>query len=358
LIRCAQRLRDRRVLPLRLTVAIVITACLQASARAEDNGPGLVTPYDATPTVLTAPPPTTPTPNRRPKIGLALGGGGTRGAAHIGVLRVLVKEGIPFDMIVGTSMGSVVGGLYCAGLTVDEIEDRFQHGLMKSFLTVPIPVRIAVIPIFYIPRLFGYKPYDGFYVGGKFRNFINDSVPADRRLIQNLKTPFGAVALNLLNGQAYCITRGDLGHALQASGAIPVLRRPVKTEDGLFVDGGVVANLPVTETRALGAQLVIAVDVDERFEPKPDKAFRKIGSVAGRVLTLHLAKVDESQVKDADVVIHPNVNGISLVSTKRKNINDAILAGEEAARQAIPELRAKLGLPAKERPVGFDLISN
>ncbi len=344
MIRGSERLGGYRLS--RLVSAFVVSFCLQTSVRAEDKaGPTLVTPYDATPVIITAPPAATPAIKQREKIGLALGGGGTRGAAHIGVLRVLVKEGIPIDMIVGTSMGSVVGGLYCAGLKVDEIEYRFQHGLMRSFLTVPIPLRVAAIPFFYVLRLFGYKPYDGSYIGGKFRSFINNSVPEDKQRIENLDKPFGAVALNLLNGQAYCITRGNIGVALQASAAIPVLRRPVKIGDGLFVDGGVVANLPVTETRALGAKIVIAVDVDERFETMPESSFRKIGSVAHRVLTLHLAKVDENQLKDADIIIHPNVNGISLVSTKKKNVQAAILAGEEAAREALPALRAKLGLP-------------
>lgn len=309
--------------------------------------PKLVTPYDSSPTVITAPPPPVAVPRTRPKVGLALGGGGTRGAAHIGALRVLMQENIPVDMVVGTSMGAVVGGLYCAGLSADDMQTRFEKGLMRSFMTVSIPVRIAIIPILAIPRLFGYKPYDGFYRGAVFRRFIQKSLPDDKQEIEKLNKPFGAVALNLLNGQAYCITKGNVGEALQASAALPVLRRPVKIDKGLFVDGGVVANLPCTETRALGAKFVIAVDVDERFEPMPDEEFRKLGSVAHRVLTLHLAKVDDNQRKEADIVIHPNVNGISLISTKKKNIEEAIAAGEEAARLAIPEIREKLGLESK-----------
>ncbi len=279
----------------------------------------------------------------RPKVGLALGGGGTRGAAHVGVLRVLLQEGVPIDCIAGTSMGSVVGGLYCAGLSVDEIQDKFTtKKLMGSFLTVPLGVRVAAIPIFYVPRIFGIKQYDGFYRGGKFRHFLNTSVPECSRDIENLKTPFGAVALNLIDGKIYLLNKGDLGRALQASSAVPVLRKPVAIGDQLFVDGGVTANLPVRQAKELGADIVIAVDVDERFQPVPQKTFKQIGSVAHRVMTLHLSKVDEDQVNFADVVIHPEVNGIGLISTKSDDIKSAIAAGEAAARAAMPEIRRKL----------------
>lgn len=300
----------------------------------------------AAPTRILKPETTAATPHQftvsatRPRIGLALGGGGTRGAAHVGVLKVLEQEGIPIDYIAGTSMGAVVGGLYSAGVSVPEIEKTFHSGhLMHAFLTVPIPVRILVVPIFLTPRLFGAKPYDGLYRGNKFRNYLNNQVPQAEREIEHLKIPFAAVALNLIDGKSYSITKGNLGRALQASSAVPMLRRPVAIDDKLFVDGGVVANLPVKETRAMGADIVIAVDVDERFEAVPEETFRHIGSVAHRVLTLHLAKVDENQVQAADIVIHPAVNGISLVSTKKKDARTALMAGEKAARAAIPIIK-------------------
>src|SRR5262249_40442270 len=116
---------------------------------------------------------------RKPlKIGLALGGGGTRGAAHVGVLKVLTREKIPIDYIAGTSMGAVVGGLYSAGVSPAGLEEKFNKGtLMRSFLTVPLAVRVAIIPIMVLPRLIGHKPYDGMYVGGKFASYLNKSVP-------------------------------------------------------------------------------------------------------------------------------------------------------------------------------------
>jgi hypothetical protein len=105
-----------------------------------------------------------------PKIGLALGGGGARGAAHAGVLEVLQKEGIKFDYITGTSIGSVVGGMYAAGVPMKKVQDDFESGkLMKHFMTVSLPVRILLEPILFTPRLLGAKPYDGLYKGNKFR---------------------------------------------------------------------------------------------------------------------------------------------------------------------------------------------
>ena len=102
----------------------------------------------------------------RPIVGLALGGGGTRGAAHVGVLRVLEEEGIPIDCIAGTSMGAIVGGLYSAGVPLDTIQKTFDDGkLMHSYMTVPLFVRILAAPVLLLPRVVGYHPYDGLYNG-------------------------------------------------------------------------------------------------------------------------------------------------------------------------------------------------
>jgi len=285
-------------------------------------------------------------PAHKPKVALALGGGGTRGAAHVGVLRVLEQEGIPVDMVVGTSMGSIVGGLYCAGVSVDELEAMFdKQTVMKNFMTVSLPVRLAAVPIFAIPHLFGWNPYDGFYFGNKLRKYLNSSLPEDRREIEKLKLPFAAVTTNLLDGQPHVITRGNVSRAMQASSAVPVLRRPVLwDENGLLVDGAMVANVPVVPARELGADFVIAVDVDERLCRVPDSQFRKIGSVSKRIEQVYLARADAVQLKRADVVIHPNVDGIGLLSTKISDAKAAIRAGEAATRAAIPEIRARLNL--------------
>lgn len=276
-------------------------------------------------------------------VALALGGGGPRGAAHLGVLKVFQREHIPIDMIVGTSMGAIFGGLYSAGLDPETIVQISDKQMARAYYTVPIPVRVALIPLFYVPHLFGYHPFDGLYRGNKFAKWLDRSVATTNKDIGQFKPRFAAVAANLLDGKAVTITHGDLGRALQASSAIPFLRRPVLLQDKLLVDGGIVCNLPVKEARKLGADFVIAVNVDEKFDPPSDpNMFRKIGSVPPRVVSMILARVDEDQVVDSDVLVHPNVDGISLLSKSSRDARRAMAAGETAAEAALPEIRKKL----------------
>lgn len=289
--------------------------------------------------------------SNHPRVIVALGGGGTRGCAHIGVLRVFEKEGIKIDGIAGTSIGAIIGGLYAAGVSLDEIEERIlNRTLLKSFQTVPIPVRVAVIPVFFVPHLLGYHPYDGLYKGNKFRKYLNNSVPEGNREIESLKMPFVAVASNLLDAKPYAISKGNLGLAIQASSAIPVLRRPVVIEDKLLIDGGLQANLPAKQARAMGADIVIAVNVDEQFnKPIAKKSFRKIGSVSHRVINMILSKVDEDQINSADILISPYVNNIHLLSSKSKDAKYAIEAGEKAAKEMVDEIKARINSSIKPK---------
>jgi NTE family protein len=276
----------------------------------------------------------------RPKIGLALGGGGTRGAAHVRVLKVLTEAGIPIDYIAGTSMGAIVGGMYCAGVPLDQIEERFQScSLMKAFMTVPLTVRLIVAPIMVLPRAIGFHPYDGLYYGNKFRKYMDKTVPATEQNIEELKIPFAAVTTSLIDGKAYSLRTGNFGYALQASSAVPALRKPVQIGTNLFVDGAMAANVPVTQVKEMGADIVIAVNVDESFGPVPLDTFRAMGSVSERVVKMQLWREDDPACKQADVVIHPNVDGISLLSRRRKDAVKAMDAGERAAKDALPAIK-------------------
>ncbi len=279
----------------------------------------------------------------RVKIGLALAGGGTRGCAHIGVLRVFEEEGIPVDCISGTSIGAIVGGLYASGLELSEIEKLMtSKKLMHAYQTVPLAVRFAVVPIFFVAHILGWHPYDGLYAGNKFAKFIRNSAPEGYRKIESFRIPFSAVAASLLDGKAHAIKSGDIGKAVQASSAIPFLRRPVEIGDQLFVDGGIVLNLPCDMARELGADFVIAVDIDDNLQTIEKKAFRKIGSVSQRAINLQLSSLDSYQHEKADFVIHPDVSGIQLLDGKSKDALRAIKAGEDAARKLLPELKKKI----------------
>lgn len=280
----------------------------------------------------------------RPKIGLALGGGGARGAAHVGVLRVLEREGIHIDMIAGTSIGAIVGGMYCAGVSLDEIESQFRKTrLMRSYMTAPIWLSVAAQPIFLIPRLVGWRPYDGFYFGNKFRNHYRRCLPEDRQNIENLKIPFRAMTTNLVDGHSFVVDHGDLPRAVQASSAIPVLRRPVGlNEEQVLVDGAVLVNVPVDEVKKMGADIVIAVSVSEHLETVPGKKFRKIGSVGRRLEQVFLSHTDSAQMEHADLIIHPRTDKIGILSTDPRDAARGIKAGEEAANEAMSEIKQKL----------------
>jgi predicted acylesterase/phospholipase RssA len=246
-------------------------------------------------------------------------------------------------MITGTSIGAIIGGLYCAGLSVDEIEEKFRKPyIMKSYMTVPIYVSVAARPLFLMPRLVGWRPYDGFYFGNRFRNNYRRCLPKDRRNIEDLKLPFTAMTTNLRDGEPYPIDHGDLARAAQASSAIPVLRRPVSFEGEVLVDGCVVMNVPVDEAHKMGADFVIAVPVNERLEKVPGKTFRRVGSVARRIEQVFLARIDAPQLERADVVVHPLTDGIVVTSISSKDAIRAIQSGEEAMVLALPMIRQKL----------------
>jgi NTE family protein len=278
---------------------------------------------------------------KHPRVGLVLGGGGSRGSAHVGVLKVLVEEGIPIDLIAGTSIGSVVGGFYAAGVSLEELSNQFEKDtFIKEFMPMPLGVRLALEPILFIPRLVGYHPYDGLYKGKKFRKYA-DKV-AGSPLIENLHIPFAAVCTNVVAGKTWRLTSGDLGTAMQASTAVPGLKKPVQIGNNLFCDGGLLCNLPVSHMREMGADFVIAVDIDEPLEDVSLDSFRKIGSMTRQALRVDLADQDGVQAKNADVLIHPNTSGITLISRKKSDASRGIEAGISAAREAMPEIKRKL----------------
>ncbi len=282
-------------------------------------------------------------PLRRPRVALALGGGGVRGAAHVGVLRAFAQAGIPVDIIAGTSMGAIVGGLYSAGIDIGVIEQKFDDGsLMRSFMDVPLKVSIATAPVRAVPRTLSHKNYDGLYTGNKFRKYLDQTVPAYDQYVEHFKIPFAAVALDLTDGKPYALTHGKLGAVLQASSAVPELREPVQIGSQLFVDGGVVDNIPVTVARDMGGDIVIAVNVDESLVKAPLSDFKPMGSVAHRMMVMQLAAADAMQMQLADIVIRPHVDGIGMITTRTRDARYAISAGERAAWEAIPLIKAKL----------------
>lgn len=276
----------------------------------------------------------------RPRIGLALGGGGSRGAAHVGVLKVLQEENIPIDLVAGTSIGSVVGGYYAAGTSIDEIEQLFKNGrFTKEFTPMPY-LRVATEPLELAARLVGYKPYDGLYRGWKFRGYVKKQL--NNKTIEQLNIPYGAVVTDVVSGKSCRLTTGDLALAMQASTAVPGLKKPVQIGERLYCDGGLINNVPVSHVREMGADFVIAVDIDETLKDTPLKTFRGLGSMARQALKIQLATFDVSNAQKAEVYIHPDTTGINLVSFKKSDGETGYEAGVAAARAAMPDLKKKL----------------
>lgn len=280
----------------------------------------------------------------RKTMALALGGGGVRGAAHVGVLRVLEEQKIPIDYIVGNSMGAIVGGMYAAGVPFEELgsESSFRD-FRKSYLPTFCAKAIR-LPLSVLWSPFRTKPV-GVMSGKKYQAFLEKHIPKGKENIEDLNIPFSAVVTNLLDGQAYRISEGKLATAMRASSTLAPIVRPVKIGDKLCIDGGIRANLPASAARDTGADVVVAVLVDDPLREIPKKRMRHYRAVTERLADIVLAVTDEHQLQFADIVIAPDVSGISIFSDNNEDVGRAVAAGEAAARKALPLIRKKMGLP-------------
>ena len=286
--------------------------------------------------------------SKRPTIALALGGGGARGAAHIGVLKVLRENNIPIDYIVGNSMGAVVGGFYSSGVPLDDIQTMMEDGSMrKAYTPMSLAPKVLLTGVSKLNPFHGKNPYAGLFSGKAFRKYLSKKLPRPDMQVSETKIPFSAVATNLVDGQAYRISDGPLAIAIQASSAISPLIKPVPIGDKVFVDGGIRANLPASAARDTGADIVIAVLVDEPMRTIPARKFKKFAGVATRMADIVLAVADERQLQFADVIINPDVSGVPVLSRKGVDAKKAELAGELAARKALPAILNSLKNPPK-----------
>lgn len=295
----------------------------------------------------------------RPKIGLALGGGGAKGAAEVGVLKVLEEAGIQVDYIAGTSIGAIVGGLYAAGYTPKELETMFQTQEWLSLLTdrraslnnEPYATIDGVTYIFGFPVMDRNSRGIGVMSGGKIEQLI-DSMASARgcQKFESLKIPFRCVTTDIRNAQEVILSKGMLSRALRASMSIPGIFKPVEHNGLLLVDGGMLNNLPVDVCRQMGADIVIAVDL-QQTEQKPRKktdlnVLTGLASLFGLGGILEwitnrpdIEKYFENR-KQADIYIHPNLPDADASSFGNKNAARMIQAGTAAAKSKLPELKS------------------
>jgi NTE family protein len=283
---------------------------------------------------------------KKKRIGLALGGGGARGLAHIGVLMVLEKEGIPVDLVVGTSIGALVGGAYASGISPDELQKRadaylnspeFQSSAMKAFETarakgalgITEKIQTYVRNTFYLIQAM-FKP--GILPNEDFQTTINYFVPDIQ--IEETRIPFRAVATDLVSGKEITFSKGSLRQAVMASCAVPGAITPLKEGERLLSDGGIVCLVPSSVARQEGADIVIAVAVDR---PIGSEELRSVVDVYQRVNEIMSEKLKNYELANADVVILPEVGDLHW-----SNFSEAINLideGERAAREKLDEIR-------------------
>ncbi|MFG6466057.1 patatin-like phospholipase family protein [Roseateles sp. BYS87W] len=322
----------RRALPCLLSKVLLVVAAVAAGV---------------CPAVATAQPPD------RPKIGLVLSGGGARGLAHIGVLRVLEELQVPVDLIVGTSMGAVVGGAYASGRSVDELESLVKSANWNAILADrPARDRLAIRRREDDERLpsrieFGFNFTRGAMLpggaagNGQLEATLSSLLPATRAddPLRQLPLPFRAVATDLLSGAMLDQADTPLFEALRASMAVPGVFAPLRINGRPRVDGGLVRNLPVDLARQLGADIVIAVNVGTPL--LEDREITSAVTVANQmlqILTEQNVQRSLSELRPQDIVIDPDLPGMGFMDFQRAD--EAMATGRRAALAAVERLQA------------------
>jgi NTE family protein len=268
------------------------------------------------PPPVPSPAPAAPQPPPKPRIALVLGGGAARGFAHVGVIRELEQEKIPIDLVIGTSVGSLIGAIYAADLDSFDLEwtafklqkdDLLDYGVLSAVMGM------------------------GLARGDKLEEFVKSRVKVAN--IEDLKIPFAAVATDLNWGTEVVLDRGSVARAVRASSAIPGVFQPVQHMGKILVDGGVVDNIPISVARAQGADIVVAVDISENVG---NTNITNLVDVMIQATNIMFALNVAHSKKDADVLIAPKVGDVGMLDFTQKK--RCMQAGIEAARAAAPAI--------------------
>ncbi|MCX6239183.1 MAG: patatin-like phospholipase family protein [Bacteroidia bacterium] len=293
---------------------------------------------------------------KRPKIGLVLSGGGAKGFAHVGALKVIEEAGIPVDYITGTSVGSIVGGLYALGYDASMLENviekqNWKELLSNSFkreyipaiikeeqsrylISLPIETRKISLPAGLLNgqnlmELFTYLSY-GYH---------------DVTDFSKLPVPFECIAADIATGEEVVLNKGFLPKAIRASMAVPAAIAACEIDGRMLVDGGIVNNFPVDRCREMGANIIIGIDIGDDLLTR-DK-IRSITDVISQLSSLMSIERSEKNRKNVDILIKPDISGFSATSFDTESAKVLMKRGEDAARKMLPQLirmRDSLGI--------------
>ena len=282
------------------------------------------------------------------KIGLALGGGGARGLAHIGVLKVLERENIPIDLITGTSMGAIIGGVYALKKdipAIGKIAEKYSK-ISEFSIDLSFSKKERKDKPLFLKRMSDFLKR-GYILNLELRRqYINDGEGVkkiikdlvDDRAFTDNKIPFAAVAADLVSGEKVIIRKGKLFDALLASTSIPGMFPPVILDKKILVDGGIVDVVPIQTAKSLGANFVIAVSVSQTIKKRAE--FSNAVEILFRSDSITSAELRKLQLSFADVVITPKVGRFHWSNFSKPE--QCIREGEIAAQNAISEIKEKL----------------
>ncbi len=280
------------------------------------------------------------------KVGLVLSGGGAKGLAHVGVLKVIEEAGIQIDYIAGTSMGAIVGGLYASGYSASQLDSLFRVIDFNKVIQDNLPRKAKTFYEKEASEKYAFiLPFDDFKLSlptsiSKGQNTYNLLV----RLLDHVSTvddfkklpiPFFCIATDIEVGKQVILDSGYLPEAMSASGALPTLFSPVMINDQLLVDGGVVNNYPVEELRAKGVDIIIGVDVQDDLRDR--EALKTAPEILLQINNYRTIKAMEAKRKETDIYIRPDISSYSVVSFNEAN--DIIDKGEQEALKQLERLK-------------------
>lgn len=293
---------------------------------------------------------------QRPRVALVLSGGGARGISQIGVLRVLEKHNIPIDLIVGTSMGAIIGGLYASGYSPDDLKAIVDSTNWEEILAFSDEARRSDLFVeqkarqgrgFLVIRLEGLQPIipSAISSGQRFTTMLNrlvfQGIYHAASSFDDLKIPFRSVVTDLVTGRRVVLHSGDLTEAMRASATVPLLFSPVEKDSMLLMDGGLVSNIPVDVARESGVDLVIAVNTTSGFRSADQ--LEAPWETADQIVNVMQQLSNKEQLRKADIIITPRLG--NHLSSEFSKLDSLIHLGEQAGEEKVGEILARLKFP-------------